>query len=92
MCTCCCATCGSAILGPVAYEKYVNQHSKHVFGSHMHEMVHKHKPGGTHSITEMMIIIMIIMITIIIIITIMIMILGLIINSLCLAARSNNHN
>merc|ERR1719235_958671 len=52
VCICCCATCGSAILGPVAYEKYVNQHSKHVFGSHMHEMVHKHKPGGTHSITE----------------------------------------
>merc|ERR1719335_849275 len=28
------------------------QHSKHVFGSHMHELVHKHKPGGTHPITE----------------------------------------
>merc|ERR1719162_1004936 len=52
MCICCCATCGMAMLGPVAYEKYVNKHSKHVFGSHMHEMVHKHKPDGTHPITE----------------------------------------
>jgi len=52
VCICCCATCCSAILGEAAYNKYVNEHSKHVFGSHMHEMVHKHKPGGTHPITE----------------------------------------
>merc|ERR1719299_196084 len=52
VCICCCASCGAAILGDAAYHKYVNQHSKHVFGSHMHEMVHKHKPGGTHPITE----------------------------------------
>jgi hypothetical protein len=52
VCICCCASCGSAILGEAAYHKYVNTHSKHVFGSHMHELVHKHKPGGTHPITE----------------------------------------
>merc|ERR1712159_637833 len=52
VCICCCATCCSALLGEAAYEKYVNQHSKHVFGSHMHELVHKHKPSGTHPITE----------------------------------------
>jgi len=52
VCICCCATCGSAILGDALYHKWVNEHSKHVFGSHMHEMVHKHKPGGTHPITE----------------------------------------
>jgi hypothetical protein len=52
VCICCCASCGAAILGDAAYHKYVNQHSKHVFGSHMHELVHKHKPGGTHPITE----------------------------------------
>jgi len=52
VCICCCATCCSALIGEAVYEKYVNQHSKHVFGSHMHEMVHKHKPSGTHPITE----------------------------------------
>ena len=52
VCICCCATCGAAILGEAGYEMYVNKHSKHVFGSHMHELVHKHKPGGTHPITE----------------------------------------
>merc|ERR1712100_872278 len=52
VCICCCASCGSSILGAAAYEKYVNQHSKHVFGSHMHEFVHKYKPDGTHPITE----------------------------------------
>jgi len=52
VCICCCATCCTAVLGEAAYEKYVNQHSKHVFGSHMHELVHKHKPHGTHPITE----------------------------------------
>merc|ERR1719299_210132 len=50
--TCGCAACGAAILGEKGYEKYVNEHSKYVFGSHMHELVHKHKPGGTHPITE----------------------------------------
>jgi len=52
VCICCCASCGSAILGETAYKLYVEQHSKHVMGSHMHELVHKHKPGGTHPITE----------------------------------------
>jgi len=52
VCICCCATCCSALIGEAVYEKYVNQHSKHVFGSHMHELVHKHKPHGTHPITE----------------------------------------
>jgi len=52
VCICCCASCCSAILGAEVYDKYVNQHSKHVFGSHMHELVHKHKPDGTHPITE----------------------------------------
>merc|ERR1719213_503369 len=52
VCICCCATCGAAILGEAGYEKYVNNHSKHVFGSHMHDLVHKHKPSGTHPITE----------------------------------------
>jgi len=52
VCICCCATCCSALIGEEVYEKYVNQHSKHVFGSHMHELVHKHKPSGTHPITE----------------------------------------
>jgi len=52
VCICCCATCCSAILGEAVYDKYVNKHSKHVFGSHMHELVHKHKPDGTHPITE----------------------------------------
>jgi len=52
VCICCCATCCSALLGAEVYDKYVNQHSKHVFGSHMHELVHKHKPDGTHPITE----------------------------------------
>jgi len=52
VCICCCASCGAAILGDVAYDKYVNSHSKHVLGSHMHELTHKHKPGGTHPITE----------------------------------------
>jgi len=52
VCICCCATCGAAILGEAGYEMYVNKHSKHVFGSHMHELVHKHKPTGTHPITE----------------------------------------
>jgi hypothetical protein len=52
VCICCCATCGSAILGEAAYETYVNKHSKHVLGNHMHELTHKHKPGGTHPITE----------------------------------------
>jgi len=51
-CICCCASCGAAILGQATYDKYINEHSKHVFGSHMHDMVHKHKPGGTHPITE----------------------------------------
>jgi len=52
VCICCCATCCSALIGEAVYDKYVNQHSKHVFGSHMHELVHKHKPSGTHPITE----------------------------------------
>jgi len=52
VCICCCATCGAAILGDAGYEMYVNKHSKHVLGSHMHELTHKHKPGGTHPITE----------------------------------------
>ena len=52
VCICCCAPCCASILGAEIYETYVNKHSKHVFGSHMHEMVHKHKPGGTHPITE----------------------------------------
>merc|ERR1719379_2969267 len=34
------------------HEKYVNQHSKHLLGSHMHSLVHKHKPTGTHPISE----------------------------------------
>merc|ERR1719197_1232095 len=49
---CCCASCGAAILGEETYEKYINQHSKHLMGSHMHAMVHKHKPDGTHPISE----------------------------------------
>merc|ERR1719162_1262193 len=49
---CCCASCGASILGPAVYEKYVESHSKHVMGGHLHEMVHKHKPGGTHPILE----------------------------------------
>jgi len=52
ICICCCATCGAAILGEEMHEKYIHQHSKHLMGSHMHELVHKHKPGGTHPITE----------------------------------------
>ena len=51
-CICCCASCGAAILGEEMHEKYVNQHSKHLLGSHMHSMVHKHKPDGTHPISE----------------------------------------
>merc|ERR1719235_1672325 len=51
-CICCCASCGAAILGEEMHEKYVNQHSKHLLGSHMHGLVHKHKPGGTHPISE----------------------------------------
>jgi len=50
--TCGCAACGTAILGPAGYDLYVNQYSKHVFGSHMNDFVHKHKPDGTHPITE----------------------------------------
>jgi len=50
--TCGCAACGAAILGEEGYNKYVNEHSKHVFGSHLHDLVHKHKPDGTHPITE----------------------------------------
>merc|ERR1719408_1142973 len=34
------------------HDKYINQHSKHLLGSHMHGLVHKHKPGGTHPISE----------------------------------------
>merc|ERR1712224_319433 len=49
---CCRATCCSSLIGAEAYELYVNKHSKHVFGSQMHELVHKHKPDGTHPITE----------------------------------------
>jgi len=52
ICICCCASCGAAILGEEMHEKYINKHSKHLMGSHMHELVHKHKPGGTHPITE----------------------------------------
>ena len=33
--------------GRAQHEAYMNYHSKHVFGSHMHELVHEHKPGGT---------------------------------------------
>jgi len=51
-CICCCASCGAAILGEATYEKYINQHSKHLMGSHMHAMVHKHKPDGTHPLSE----------------------------------------
>jgi len=50
--TCGCAACGAAILGEEGYNKYVNEHSKHVFGSHLHDLVHKHKPDGSHPITE----------------------------------------
>jgi len=52
VCICCCATCGSAILGEALYNRWVNEHSRHVFGSQMYDMVHKHKPDGTHPITE----------------------------------------
>jgi len=52
VCICCCATCGAAILGDEMYDKYINKHSKHLMGSHMHELVHKHKPSGTHPISE----------------------------------------
>jgi len=52
VCICCCASCCAAVVGTAAFDTYVNEHSKHVFGSHLHEMVHKHKPGGTHPITE----------------------------------------
>jgi len=50
--TCCCASFGAAILGEVAYNDLVDKHSKHVLGSHMHGFVQKHKPDGTHPITE----------------------------------------
>merc|ERR1719326_863861 len=49
---CCCASCGAAILGEEMHDKYINKHSRHLMGSHMHDMVHKHKPEGTHPITE----------------------------------------
>lgn len=52
VCICCCASCGAAILGEEMYDKYINKHSKHVFGSHMHDLVHKHKPDGSHPIME----------------------------------------
>jgi len=52
VCICCCATCCSSLIGAEVYNKWVNEHSKHVFGSHMHDFVHKHKPDGTHPITE----------------------------------------
>merc|ERR1719271_1285090 len=48
VCICCCAACCSSIIGVEAYDLWVNKRSKHVFGPHMHEFVHKHKPGGTH--------------------------------------------
>jgi len=51
-CICCCASCGAAILGEEMHDKYINKHSKHLMGTHMHEMVHKHKPSGTHPISE----------------------------------------
>jgi len=51
-CICCCASCGAAILGEEMHDKYVNKHSKHLMGSHMHALVHKHKPTGTHPISE----------------------------------------
>jgi len=52
VCICCCAPCCASLLGAEVYDTYVNKHSKHVFGSHMHGLVQKHKPGGTHPITE----------------------------------------
>jgi len=52
VCICCCASCGAAILGPAAYKKYVVSSSKHVMGGHLHDMVQRHKPDGTHPITE----------------------------------------
>jgi len=51
-CICCCASCGAAILGEEMHEKYVNKHSRHLMGAHMHDLVHKHKPDGTHPIHE----------------------------------------
>merc|ERR1719265_2527797 len=52
VCICCCAACCSSIIGVEAYDTWVNRRSKHVFGSHMHALVHKHKPSGTHPISE----------------------------------------
>jgi len=49
---CCCASFGAAILGEEGYKALVDEHSKHVLGSHMHGLVQKHKPDGTHPITE----------------------------------------
>jgi hypothetical protein len=31
VCICCCSSCGANILGPVAYEMYVGEHSKNGF-------------------------------------------------------------
>merc|ERR1719408_554441 len=41
-CICCCAGIGASIFG----EKFMNEHSKHIFGSHMHEHIHKNKPDA----------------------------------------------
>jgi len=49
---CCCATCCSSLIGDIAYKKYVEEHSRHVFGSHMHDLVRKHKPDGEFPITQ----------------------------------------
>jgi len=42
VCICCCAGIGASIFG----EKFMNEHSKHIFGSHMHDMIHSNKPDA----------------------------------------------
>lgn len=51
-CICCCASCGAAIIGDEMHDKYINKHSRHLFGSHLDQLVHKHKPTGSHPISQ----------------------------------------
>merc|ERR1719428_2328633 len=43
MCICCCAGIGASILG----KETLTEHSKHIFGSHMHDFIHSNKPEAT---------------------------------------------
>merc|ERR1719160_2025031 len=48
LCICCCA----GILASIFGEEFASKHGKHIFGSHMHDMINQNKPDETTPINK----------------------------------------